>query len=197
MNFGRSPGFRGVPASVTSLNFGRRPDFRGVPGSGTSPGFGGFHHPIHQEPFRFHHHHHHFFAFYSPFYGYSMPYAYPYYVPYYPDEEQDYDPQDASGYDDRAVLDDDYRAEMNSSREQEQPQPSAQPVTAQPSTVLVFKDGHEQEVENYAIVGGVLYDLTDGRAKKVQLAELDIPATVKENDARGVEFEVPSAAKLN
>jgi hypothetical protein len=194
--FGGHPGFHGVPASVTSMNFGRRPGFRGTPGSVTSLGFGGFHHPIHQEPFRFRHHHH-FFAFYSPFYGYSMPYAYPYYVPYYPDEEQNYDSQDARGYDDRAVLDDDYRAEMNTSREQPQPQPSAQPVTAQPSTVLVFKDGHEQEIENYAIVGGVLYDLSDGRTKKVQLAELDLQATVKQNDARGVEFEVPAAAKLN
>ena len=32
----------------------------------------------------------------------------------------------------------------------------------QPQTVLVFKDGHQVEVANYAIVGSTLYDLTGG-----------------------------------
>ncbi len=50
---------------------------------------------------------------------------------------------------------------------------------------------------NYAIVGETLYDLSDGRAKKVALAELDLSATEKQNDERGVDFRVPAAMKSN
>jgi hypothetical protein len=46
-------------------------------------------------------------------------------------------------------------------------------------------------------VGSTLYDLSDGRSKKVQLAELDLSATVKENDERGVEFQLPAQVQLN
>jgi hypothetical protein len=58
--------------------------------------------------------------------------------------------------------------------------------------VLVFKDGHEQEVKNYAIIGATLYELSDGRTLKVELAQLDLPATVKHNDDRGVAFQLPA-----
>ncbi len=59
------------------------------------------------------------------------------------------------------------------------------------STVLVFRDGHREEVQNYAIVGKVLFDFGDMKSHKIQLAELDLPATVRENEERGVEFNVP------
>ncbi len=72
-------------------------------------------------------------------------------------------------------------------------QPSA-PENITP-TVLVFKDGHEQEVRNYAIVGQTLYILESFSAKKVPLADLDLKATVQANDERGVEFVLPAAAK--
>jgi len=68
-------------------------------------------------------------------------------------------------------------------------------ATPQPDTVLVFKDGHQLEVENYAIVGSTLYDLTDGHRRRVGLAELDLAATAKENDDRGVDFQVPSGSE--
>jgi hypothetical protein len=61
----------------------------------------------------------------------------------------------------------------------------------QPPTTLVFKDGHQLDVENYAIVGQTLYDLTPGHARKVDLASLDLPATEKQNDDRGVVFQLP------
>jgi hypothetical protein len=57
--------------------------------------------------------------------------------------------------------------------------------------VLVFKDGHQAEVQNYAIVAGTLFDLGAGRTHKIQLADLDLPATRKVNDDRGVDFQVP------
>jgi hypothetical protein len=57
-------------------------------------------------------------------------------------------------------------------------------------TLLVFRDGHKQEVTNYAIMGQTVY-IFDNRTKKISLADLDVPATIKANDDQGVEFEVP------
>jgi len=68
-------------------------------------------------------------------------------------------------------------------------------VTAQPPTVLVFKDGHQSDVLNYAIVGGTLFDLGAGRTRKILLADLDLPATRKANDERGVDFQIPASAR--
>jgi hypothetical protein len=69
------------------------------------------------------------------------------------------------------------------------------PVASQPATVLIFKDGHKSEVQNYAIVGGTLFDFSDGRSHKILLADLDLPATLKANDDRGVDFQLPAKAK--
>ncbi len=66
-----------------------------------------------------------------------------------------------------------------------------EPVVAQPSTVLVFKDGHQSVVQNYAIVADTLFDLGEGRTHQIRLADLDLPATRKINDDRGVDFQVP------
>jgi hypothetical protein len=71
------------------------------------------------------------------------------------------------------------------------------PASDQPQTVLVFKDGHQLEVANYAIVGSTLYDLTDGRHHKIGLAELDLTATAKQNDDRGIDFQVPAHSEPN
>jgi hypothetical protein len=57
-------------------------------------------------------------------------------------------------------------------------------------TVLVFRDGHRQEIANYAIMGSTLFVLSGPRAR-IPMAELDIPATERVNQNRGVEFHVP------
>lgn len=61
----------------------------------------------------------------------------------------------------------------------------------EPATALVFRDQHVEEVRNYAIAGGTLWVLNEQAAKKIPLAQLDLPATVKMNDERGVDFQVP------
>jgi hypothetical protein len=61
----------------------------------------------------------------------------------------------------------------------------------QPTTVLVFRDQHSEEVGNYAIVGSTLWIFTDQQARKVPLDNLDIAATKKANDDRGVDFRLP------
>jgi len=61
----------------------------------------------------------------------------------------------------------------------------------QPTTVLVFRDQHTEEVENYAIVGPTLWIFTEQQARKVPLDSLDIAATKKANDDRGLDFRLP------
>jgi hypothetical protein len=61
----------------------------------------------------------------------------------------------------------------------------------EPATALVFRDKHVEEVRNYAISGGMLWVLNEQAAKKIPLAQLDLDATAKMNDDRGVDFQVP------
>jgi hypothetical protein len=79
--------------------------------------------------------------------------------------------------------------------------PAADPAPAgdRPSIpiVLIYRDGHEQEISNYAIVGQTLYDLGTFVAHKIPLADLNLKATVKVNDDRGVEFALPASVKLD
>jgi hypothetical protein len=69
----------------------------------------------------------------------------------------------------------------------------AEPEAPEVPTVLVFKDGRQLEVSNYAIVGATLIDLTPGHRRKIALADLDIRATSQQNDDRGIDFKLPSA----
>jgi hypothetical protein len=67
-----------------------------------------------------------------------------------------------------------------------------------PPTVLIFRDGHREQVPEYAIVGSTLYASGDywqsGHwTNNIQLSALDIPATVKANHDNGVRFTLPSA----
>lgn len=71
------------------------------------------------------------------------------------------------------------------------------PVEDQPQTVLIFKDGHQAEVSNYAIVGDTLFDLSEGRRHKIPLSDLDLGATVRQNDDRGIDFKVPPTTAGN
>jgi hypothetical protein len=75
--------------------------------------------------------------------------------------------------------------------------PAPDPVADQPQTVLIFKDGHQVEVQNYAVVGNMLYDLTPGHHRKIAIADLDLTATAKQNDDLGISFQVPPAPENN
>jgi hypothetical protein len=203
---GAGPSIHGVPPSVTSFGFGGRPGFHGVPPSVTSLNFGNVHSGFHHRPFGFRPRRS--VGFVSPFYGgyYYAPYDYDVMDPGVDDTmEEQYTQPGPTIFDSHGVggrdyarpqprPQDDYRADLNREREPELSMPQ-QPVADQPETVLVFKDGHQQEVANYAIVGATLYDLSDGHTKKVGLGELDLTATVKQNDDRGVDFKLPTGVK--
>lgn len=63
------------------------------------------------------------------------------------------------------------------------------------ATVLVFRDQRREEVQNYAIVGQTLWIFSPQRTEKIPLAELDLAASAKANEDRGVEFRVPGTAE--
>jgi hypothetical protein len=65
-------------------------------------------------------------------------------------------------------------------------------------TVLVYRDGRREQVREYSIADGVLYARGDYYAvgywnRKIELAALDLPQTVKANQERGVKFVLPDS----
>jgi hypothetical protein len=60
------------------------------------------------------------------------------------------------------------------------------PADDTPATVFIFKDGHQIETRNFAIMGQTLYDFSRSGVTKLQLTDLDPVATVKANDDRGI-----------
>lgn len=64
-----------------------------------------------------------------------------------------------------------------------------------PNTVLVFRDQHKEEVRNYAIVGQTLWNFNPQHTEKIPMSDLDLPATAKANDDRGLTFRVPDSGQ--
>lgn len=87
--------------------------------------------------------------------------------------------------------------EVESLRAQRESNKSPQPQVNQqkqeleanlPTRTLVFRDGHRSEIHNYAIVGDTLWALTEERAQKIPMSDLDLDATKKTNADQGIEF---------
>lgn len=84
------------------------------------------------------------------------------------------------------------RLRERESREAERAPSQTQPIAQiHPETVLVFRDKHTQEIQNYAIVGNTLWVFTEQRAWKIPIANLDVPATTRANEDRGADFQLP------
>ena len=67
-----------------------------------------------------------------------------------------------------------------------------------PVAVLVFRDGHREEVSAYTITGGAIYAPADfyrdgSWNRKIELSSLDLPETLKSNYSRGLRFQLPRA----
>jgi hypothetical protein len=56
------------------------------------------------------------------------------------------------------------------------------------SLILVFRDGTRTEVQDYAVVGQTFWDLSSNSTRKFPVSQLDLQASIKANDARGLEF---------
>lgn len=67
------------------------------------------------------------------------------------------------------------------------------------NVILIFRDGHREEVSNYTVADGVLYASSDyytagAWVRKVAVSELNVPETVAANESEGAAFHLPSAA---
>jgi hypothetical protein len=211
--FGGSTGPRGTPASVTSTGFGtqshRAPATPpSVPSQSfvrRSPGF-----TSHPQPS--HHPRHDHDGLHHPQAGgvYAVPYYYPY------ADSGGYDVSEQPAEDDATA--DEYQGgptifdrrgpgagPVQDSADEAQSAPVVkearetedESVNNQPDTLLIFKDGHQLEVSNYAIVGSTLFDLSGGQRHKIPLSELNLTATMKENDDRGVDFQLPAGFRAD
>ena len=74
---------------------------------------------------------------------------------------------------------------------------AAEPIREVPAAVLVFRDGHHEEIGKYVVVGTTLYASADywssgSWTRKVELSALDVPATLKLNQDRDTGFTLPS-----
>jgi hypothetical protein len=77
--------------------------------------------------------------------------------------------------------------ERKSQPREESDTPAPAPVEDKSTpTIFIFKDGHQLETKNYAIMGGALFDFSGKVLKKIQMDEIDSAATLKANDDRGV-----------
>jgi hypothetical protein len=66
--------------------------------------------------------------------------------------------------------------------------PPAASEPSPPATVLVYRDGHQVEVQNYAIVGDTLWVISGQTTRRVPLTDLNISATQHLNESRGIDF---------
>jgi hypothetical protein len=71
------------------------------------------------------------------------------------------------------------------------------PAKELPPTVIVYRDGRSEELSGYSIIGPAIFAKSDywssgAWTRKILLADIDIPATTKQNQARGVKFNLPS-----
>lgn len=74
---------------------------------------------------------------------------------------------------------------------------AAQPQQPMRQAELVFRDGHREKIQNYVIHGDAIYASveywkTGAWTKKILFSELNVPATLKLNQERGVKFRLPS-----
>jgi hypothetical protein len=75
---------------------------------------------------------------------------------------------------------------------------AAAPATPLPPAVIVYRDGHTEEVAKYMIQGTDLYTSSDyystgAWTRKIPLSQLDIPASLRLNKERGTKFNLPSS----
>jgi hypothetical protein len=77
----------------------------------------------------------------------------------------------------------------NEARNNPAPKPSAQQDG--PNAVLVFRDGRQLSVRNYAIADHTVWVLGANNARKIPVSDLDVTATEQANANNGVEFRLP------
>jgi hypothetical protein len=162
----------------------------------------GFHSPPH--PPSFHHHYQFIHSYPAWYWRYGYPAYYGAYYPFWWDWNSSASNDNSQSDQGEAVARqiDDLGREVQRLRE-ERDVAEATPAVAAPQArgdpvapadlpfIVVFLDGRTQQAKNYAIARETLWLLGDDHVKKVPLADVDLAATGKLNDERGLDFQVP------
>lgn len=77
-------------------------------------------------------------------------------------------------------------------------EPIARDAAPRRAAFLVFRDGHSEEVSSYTISAGALYASADYYSsgtwnRKIELSSLNLPETIRANQQRGIQFQLPLA----
>jgi hypothetical protein len=136
-------------------------------------------------------------------YGYGYPWGYGAFDPYWwwdSGSSYDQDQQDQTGLANEMNQQSLDEQRMREQDDQDAYAGSAPPyqhqqerTEAAPATVLIFRDQHKQEVQNYAIVGLTLWTFDPHHSERIPLSDLDLAATAQANDDRGVRFRLPGS----
>jgi len=130
---------------------------------------------------------------------------YPYYDPFYNDYSSQSEPQqpvvaeqDNSGNRELASevqeLSDEIQSMRDEERNREERRNSNARPAAQddgPNATLIFRDGLQLSVKNYAVAGDTIWVLDDHNTRKVPMSKIDIAATQKINEQNGAELRLP------
>jgi hypothetical protein len=80
--------------------------------------------------------------------------------------------------------------------------PPPRPASSEPlplaALTLIFKDGHSQQIHNYAMTRTKIYVMDDaaaGRTLEIPLNTIDLQATEETNRQVGVDFNIPASVK--
>jgi hypothetical protein len=173
-----------------------------------SPGYAGYHHPAYPYPSHGYRHP------YRPYYYANSTYLVPGLLNSYWDYPSGYDMQDNYAGDQSAQASQvggdngNYEPEAGSGDGEPSPEmayraqqdvPPPPPGVPEPlpqaAITLVFKDGHSQQVRNYALTKTTLYVLDDaasGRRPEIPLDTIDLAATERTNQESGLDFSIPA-----
>jgi hypothetical protein len=138
------------------------------------------------------------FAGYPYSYGwYGGPFGWDWESSSYDSRNNDYDAQYRTSAEINRLADEVQGLREEREYSQAPPAPTPQPraeakLQEDLPVVLVFLDKRIQEVKNYAVANEMLVVLEGNRTKKFPLADIDLAATMKLNDERGVDFQVPN-----
>jgi hypothetical protein len=65
-----------------------------------------------------------------------------------------------------------------------------------PQVTLVFNNGRPPEkVSSYVLTGSSIFVAEPGHQRTIPIADLDLPATIEQNRAAGVDFELPGGSR--
>ncbi|HUI41645.1 MAG TPA: hypothetical protein VL523_06730 [Terriglobia bacterium] len=135
---------------------------------------------------------------YSPFYGYPSSLSY---VGFPPDYGAGEEPPAAAPPEDDALVSQvqaltDEVAQLREQQAYGEPAPAAapEPPAAEDAvpTAFVYRDGRQLEAQNYAVYGQAVWIFRGETTHKIPLADLNLEATQKLNDERGVSVVLPS-----